>query len=74
MGFEVLLVTGGVLAGLSGISLLHALIEGRRPLVAALVVMIASGILVMALLKADAPLTWRDVPDAFVTVIAAILN
>ena len=45
MSFEYLLVTGSILAVLSLVSFFGALIEGRKPRIAAIVVMISSGML-----------------------------
>ena len=60
MTFEIFLLTGVLLGGLSLISFLSALIDGRRPWVAALVLVIAAGLrrqgLRLGLLRADLPL------------------
>jgi len=74
MSFELLLVMGSILAVLSGVAVLTALIEGRRPRIAAIMVMISGGLLMLAIMKAEDGLQWADVPDAFVTVVASILN
>jgi len=43
MTFEVFLVTGSVLASLALVAILTAMIDGKRPRVAAIVVVIAGG-------------------------------
>ena len=48
MTFEIFLLTGVLLGGLSLISFLSALIDGRRPWVAALVLVIAAGLIFLA--------------------------
>jgi len=74
MGFETPLAIGLVLLVLSGISLAGALIERRPPRVAALVVVMAGGLILWAVLAAGRPLVWEDIPLAFVAAIAGWLN
>ncbi len=74
MRFDILLVVGSVLAVFSVVAVLTALVEGRRPRVAAIMVLISGGILALAVMQADRPLRWEDVPNAFVSVVAAILK
>lgn len=74
ISFETLLVVGSVLAVLSIVSIFTAMIEGRRARFARFAVLVAIGLLVMAVMKADRDLSWRTIPDAFVTVVARIIN
>ena len=74
MRFHILLVVGIVLAVFSVVAVLTALIEGRRPRVAAIMVLIAGGILALAVMQSDHGLRWEDIPNAFVAVVAAILK
>lgn len=74
MSFELLLVVGSVLAVLSGVSITTALIERRKPRVAAVVVVIAGGMLLLAITKAEDGFQFGDIPRAFVTVVAMVLN
>ncbi|MCA8868497.1 MAG: hypothetical protein KDA67_07595 [Rhodobacteraceae bacterium] len=74
MTFEIFLLTGVLLGGLSLISFLSALIDGRRPWVAALVLVIAAGLIFLAARRRPGGLVWQDFPDAVWTFLAAILN
>ncbi len=74
MSFEVLLVCGSVLGVLSVISVLSALIEGRRPRVAAFAVLVSGLLIWQAVGKSDDGVTLVDIPNAFVTVAAGLLN
>lgn len=74
MTFEVALVTGCVLAVLSVVSALSAIIEGRRPRVASIVVVISGGLILGAATIAPDGLQFSDVPQAFVSIIASVLN
>jgi hypothetical protein len=74
MSFESLLVLGLVLLALSGVALLNALVESRPPRVAAMVVVIAGGLILWAVLKTAHPLGWEDIPRAFVSVVAGFLS
>ena len=74
MGFDILLVVGSILAVLSTVAVLTALIEKRRPRVAAIVVVISGGILLLAATQAQDGFQFSDIPNAFVKVIAMIVN
>ncbi len=74
MTFEITLIIGGILAVLSVVAVLSALIEGRRPRVASVVVVISGGLLVWAGIQAPPGFGIADVPLVFVTVVAAILK
>lgn len=74
MSFEILLVTGSILAVLSTVAVLTALIEKRRPRVAAVVVVISGALLVFAATMAGDNFQLSDIPNAFVKVVAMIVN
>ncbi|GEM_PF-2401347 len=74
MTFEILLVTGCILAVLSIVTILTARIEGRRPRVAAITVVVAGALILAAAMIAEDGLQFSDVPESFVQIIAAILN
>ena len=74
MEFEIILVTGLVLAALSVVALMNALIEGKRPRVAAFSTVVSVGILAWAAQIADEEFRIADIPEAFVIVVAAIFN
>lgn len=67
---ESLIVVGTVLFGLSLVSFLTALTEGRPPRVAGFTCLVALGILGYAYVSAPEPLVLRDIPDAFFRSIA----
>ena len=73
-GFEIPLAVGLVLLVLAGIALAGALIEGRPPRVAAVVLVVAGGLVIWAVRSAGRPLTWEDIPLSFVALAAGILN
>ena len=59
---------------LSVVSILNALLEGRVPRVASLVVVISGGLILAAAATAEDGLQLVDIPNAFFTLIAAILE
>lgn len=73
-GFEMPLAIGLVLLELAAIALASALIEGRPPRVAALVLVVGGGLVLWAVRSAGRPLTWEDIPLSFVALAAGILN
>ena len=73
-GFEIPLAVGLVLLVLAGIALAGALIEGRPPRVAAVVLVVSGGLVIWAVRSAGRPLTWEDIPLSFVALAAGILN
>jgi len=74
MSYEILLVAGSVLFVFSFVAVMTAWAEGRRMRRAAIVVMVSIGLLGLAIMQDDDGMIWRDVPDAFVTVIAMVVN
>ncbi|MFQ5438958.1 MAG: hypothetical protein ACE5DK_09030 [Paracoccaceae bacterium] len=74
MSFDLVLVIGCILAVLSVVAVLTARIEGRRPRVASVVAVIAGALILWAVLNAPGGFQFRDIPDAFINVVAAMLN
>ncbi len=74
MSFEIALVAGSVLAVLSVVSVLTAMIEGRKPRVASIVVVIAGSLLLWAAAIAPDGLQMSDIPRAYYKVIGSVLN
>ncbi|MDQ7079702.1 MAG: hypothetical protein Q9M41_03435 [Paracoccaceae bacterium] len=74
MTSDLLLVTGMILAVLSGVSLMTAWIDGRRPRVASIVVVISGGLILWGATTSPGGFSFDDIPRAFVNVIGAILN
>ena len=74
MSFEATLVIGIVLAALSLVAVLGALIEGRRAYVSGLVVLISAGMIYWANTMKPEGLELADIPEAFITLVAAVLN
>lgn len=74
MSFEILLVSGFVLGVLSIVAVLNALIEGHRPRVAAISVVVSGALLIAAVNKAEEPLEIRDIPRAFVHVVGKMIQ
>jgi len=71
---DIALAAGIILAVLSVVSVLTALIERRSPRVASVVVVIAGGLLLWAI-GADADgFSWSDIPEAFINIVAAVVN
>lgn len=69
MNSDVMLVTGIVVALMAVPAMLSAWSDGRVPRAAAIMVMIASGLVVAALWARPGGYTVADVPDAFLRVI-----
>ncbi|MEO1733720.1 MAG: hypothetical protein AAFR45_08865 [Pseudomonadota bacterium] len=74
MSADQFLVLGVVLLGLAVPSALTAWAEKRRPRVAALVMLIGGGLIVFAVNEKPGGYTWADVPNAFIGVVADIIN
>lgn len=71
---DLMFTVGLVLAALSVPSVLAAHVESRPPWVAAVVFVLALGLMGTALLSMPAGLTLADVPDMVFRVIGRILN
>ena len=71
---DLMLVIGLVISGFSIPPILGALSEGRPPRVSAIMVMIGGSLVVMALSQKPSGYTLRDVPEAFVRVVAYYIH
>jgi hypothetical protein len=67
---DLMLVIGLVISGFSIPPIFGALSEGRSPRVSAIMVMIGGSLVVIALSQKPGGYTLRDVPEAFVRVVA----
>lgn len=74
MSFDILLVVGCVLGALSIVSVMSALVDGRRPRVAAFVVVVSGALILGAAYVAPDGLQPSDVPNSFVNIAAQMLN
>lgn len=74
MNTDLMLVIGIVLAVLSIPSMLSALNDGRAPRLAAITVLIAGGLVIVALSQKPGGYQVRDIPNAFYRVIALMRN
>lgn len=71
---DLLLVIGLCLAAFSVPAVLSAVADGRAPRAPALTILIAGGMVLYALNSRPGGYTLSDVPEAFVRVIAGLLN
>ncbi|AGI65998.1 hypothetical protein OAN307_c02310 [Octadecabacter antarcticus 307] len=67
---DLMMVVGLVIGGLSIPSMLGALTDGRVPRAAAIAVMIAGGLIVLAIRESPGGYAIGDIPDVFVDVVA----
>ncbi|MEL7100066.1 MAG: hypothetical protein AAGM84_14670 [Pseudomonadota bacterium] len=74
METDIALVVGIIIAGLSVPSILSAMSDGRAPRASALTILIAGGLITYALTQHPGGYTLQTVPDAFVRVVALVLN
>ena len=74
MKFEILLVTGLVLAALSIVALLNAMIERRLSLSGAFAAVVAAGMLFWAIRSSNGEFGIKDIPEAFMLVVATVFN
>ena len=74
MDADLLLVIGVVLGALSIPSFLNGFVESRLPRVAVLLVVAAVALIVLAVMTRPGGYAVQDVPEAFIRVIARILN
>jgi hypothetical protein len=74
MDSDLFLVIGIVMAAFAIPSLLGAYSEGRAPRVGSIMVLIASGLIVVALLNRPSGYRLDEVPGAFVRVIGKLTN
>jgi hypothetical protein len=67
---DLFLVIGILLAGLAVPSMLGALADRRSPRVAAIAIMVGGALILLALSQKPGGYTLREVPEAFVRVVA----
>lgn len=69
---DIALVLGIVIGGLSIPGMMSAITEGRAPRASMLTILLSAGLLYYALTSKPGGYQLRDVPDAFIDVIAMI--
>ncbi len=74
MDNDLFLVFGLIIAGLAIPSIIGALVDSRVPRGAAIMVMIGSGMIAIALMGKPSGYSFQDVPKAFTRVIGKYLN
>ncbi len=71
---DLMLVIGLVVGGFSIPSIMGALADGRVPRAAAIAVMVAGGLIVLAVREQPGGYALNDIPDVFVEVVARYIN
>lgn len=74
MNSDLYLVVGVICAVLAFPSILGAYSEGRAPRAAAILILIAGGLIVLAIYESPQPITIEQIPDAFARVFGKLLN
>jgi len=74
MDNDLFLVLGLVIAGLAIPSVVGAFVDSRVPRVAAIMVMIGSGMIAVAIMGKPSGYSFEDVPKAFTRVIGKYIN
>ncbi len=74
MDNDLFLVFGLIVFGLAIPSIIGALVDSRVPRVAAIMVMIGSGMIAIAIMGKPSGYSLEDVPKAFTRVIGKYLN
>ncbi|MEM8578012.1 MAG: hypothetical protein AAGF60_09200 [Pseudomonadota bacterium] len=74
MNTDIALVLGIIIGGLSIPSILSALSDRRSPRASAVTILIAGCLIYYALSTRPGGYTVQDVPDAFIRVVALVLN
>lgn len=74
MDNDLFLVFGLIIAGLAVPSVLGAIVDSRTPRGAAIMVMIGSGMIAVAVMKKPSGYSFQEVPQAFVRVIGKFVN
>lgn len=69
-----MLVIGLVIGGFSIPSIMGAISDGRVPRAAAIAVMVAGGLIVLAIREQPGGYALADIPDIFVKVVGRYLN
>ena len=73
MAPDVFLVLGVIIAGFSIPSIMSAAADGRAPRASAITILIAGGLILLAIQTKPGGYTFEDVPNAFVRVAAQYL-
>lgn len=74
MNGDLYLVVGVITGVLALPALVGAYSEGRTPRAAAIMILIAGGLIVLAMRAQPGGYDWEDVPDAFVRVVGSLLK
>lgn len=74
MQTDVYLVIGLIISAFSLPPIVGALSEGRAPRAAAIMVLIGGSLVVLAVSEKPGGYTFRDVPEAFVTVVGYVMR
>ena len=74
MDSDLMLVIGLVIGGFSIPSIMGAFADGRVPRAAAITVMVAGGLIVLAIREQPGGYALNDIPDVFVNVIGSYIN
>ncbi|KAJ54852.1 50S ribosomal protein L35 [Actibacterium mucosum KCTC 23349] len=74
MSTDIYLVVGTICGVLAFPSLLGAYSEGRPPRAAAILILIAGGLIVLALYQSPQSISLEDIPNAFVRVFSRLLS
>lgn len=73
-GADILLAVSTLICGFAIAGSLAAWVDKRFPVVALAVLAVAAGVFVYAYAQIPDPNGWREVPDAFISVAARLLN
>ena len=71
---DMYLVLGIVIAGFSIPSVLSAVSDGRAPRASAITILIAGGLILLAIQTQPGGYTLQEIPDVFVRVIAPFIS
>ena len=71
---DLMFVIGLVIGGFSIPSIMGAMSEGRVPRAAAIAIMVAGGLIVLAIQGKPGGYTIADIPDVFVNVVGRYIN
>ncbi|WP_299722544.1 hypothetical protein [uncultured Tateyamaria sp.] len=71
---DMYLVLGIVIAGFSIPSILSAVSDGRAPRASAITILIAGGLILLAIQTQPGGYTLQEIPDVFVRVIAPFVS
>jgi len=71
---DIMLVVGLVVGAFSIPSIMGAMVDGRVPRTAAIAVMVAGGLIALAINAKAGGYRLEDVPDVFVSVVGRFIN